>query len=71
MNKHKISFADYCRNIDISKDNIYNDYITDINDLPRKVGYDTKIDIINEDLQILDGACSVHMYSTKENNYDC
>ena len=68
MNKHKISFADYCRNIDISKDNI--DNITDINDLPRKVGYDTKIDIINEDLLILDGECSVHMYSKKETNYD-
>lgn len=71
MNKHKISFADYCRNIDISKDNIYNDNITDINDLPRKVGYDTKIDIINEDLQILDEECSVHMYCKKETNYDC
>lgn len=24
-----------------------------------------------EDLQILDGECSVHMYSKKETNYDC
>ena len=56
-----MSLYEHLKNLGISKEHIYTASITDPTDFPRKVGHDTKIDIIAEDLAttVSDEECSV------------
>ena len=68
-----MSLYEHLKNIDIGKEHIYTASMTDPTDFPRKVGHDTKIDTITEDLArttISDEECYVYMYCKKYTNYD-
>ena len=56
-----MSLYEHLKNLGISKEHIYTASMTDPTDFPRKVGHDTKIDIIAEDLAttVSDEECSV------------
>ena len=59
-----MSLYEHLKNLGISKEHTYTASMTDQTDFPRKVGHDTKIDIITEDLEhttISDEDCSVCM----------
>ena len=58
-----MSLYDHLKNLGISKEHIYTASMTDPADFPRKVGHDTKIDAITEDLDttISDEECLVCM----------
>lgn len=60
-----MSLYEHLKNLGICKEHIYTASMTDPTDFPRKVGHDTKIDMITEDLgrtTISDEECSVYMY---------
>lgn len=64
----------HCKNLGIGKEHTYTASMTESTDFPRKVGHDSKIDMIAEDLEritISDEECSAYMYCKKETNYDC
>ena len=58
-----MSLYEHLKNLGISKEHIYTASMTEQTDFPRKVGHDTKIDIIAEDLAttVSEEECSVYV----------
>ena len=58
-----MSLYEHLKNLGIGKEHTYTASMTDPTDFPRKVGHDTKIDIITEDLAttVSDEECQVYV----------